>query len=241
MSPLKEENKNIHKNHRMKMKAKYYESGFNGMAKHNILEMLLYFGIPQKDTNPLAHELIEKFGSFSGVLEAEKEQLMSVKGMTESAACLITMVLPLYKSYIEDLSRERTVLKNGDDYAEYFMPKFLDTTNERVYALCLDSKDQVIVCKALSEFDFTNVNVNLRKLVSTVLETKAKKVVICHNHPHGINLPSRADVLVTQKIYDLLSHIKVRLVDHIIIADTTYFAMSKSKEYAFIFYGEKVL
>ncbi len=231
---------NVHKNHRMKMKTKYYESGFNGMALHNVLEMLLYFGIPQKDTNPMAHELIERFGSFSGVLEAKREQLLTIKGMTDNAACLITMVLPLYKAYIQDLERERKVLSDYKAYAEFFIPKFLDTTNERVYALCLDSKDQVILYRALSEGDFANVNMDLRKLASLVLETQAKKVVICHNHPHGINRPSRADVLVTQNIYNLLEHLKVRLVDHIIIADKTYFAMSRSIDYAFLFYGEKV-
>ena len=81
------ENKtNIHKGHREKVKNRYYESGLNSMPDHNILELLLFFGIPQKDTNPIAHELMNKFGSFSGVLEASKADLQSVKGMTAAEA-----------------------------------------------------------------------------------------------------------------------------------------------------------
>lgn len=83
-----EKNDNPHKGHRIKVRNRYYETGFNGMADHNVLEMLLFFGIPFKDTNELAHDLIARFGSFSAVLEADVKDLVSVKGMTENAACL---------------------------------------------------------------------------------------------------------------------------------------------------------
>ncbi len=232
--------KNIHKDHRKNMKNKYFESGLNGMAPHNVLELLLFFGIPQKDTNDMAHELIEKFGSFSGVLQAEKSKLLTVKGMTENAACLITMILPLYKFYIQDLQKKRVMLKTSEEFAAYFKPMFVDTINERAYVLCLDAKDRVIACKELSEGDFSAVNVDLRKLSSILLETQAKKAVICHNHPHGITRPSRADVATTKGAAQLLRLMKVQLVDHIIVGETSYFAMSRAVEYAHIFYDEQI-
>ncbi len=231
--------KNIHKDHRKNVKNKYFESGFNGMASHNVLELLLFFGIPQKDTNDMAHELMEKFGSFSGVLQAEKSQLLTVKGMTENAACLITMVLPLYKFYIQDLKKKRVVVRTSDDFIEYFKPMFVDTINERAYMLFLDARDRVIACKELSEGDFSAVNVDLRKISSILLETQAKKAVICHNHPHGITRPSRADVVTTKRVAQLLKLMKVQLVDHIIIGEGSYFAMSRAIEYANIFYDEQ--
>ena len=101
------QDKNIHKGHREKVKQRYYEAGLNSMPDHNILEMLLFFGIPYKDTNEMAHELIARFGSFSGVLEADVKDLVTVKGMTENAAFLITMILPLYKRYMEDISSRK--------------------------------------------------------------------------------------------------------------------------------------
>lgn len=233
--------KNIHKDHRKNVKNKYFESGLNGMASHNVLELLLFFGIPQKDTNNMAHELMEKFGSFSGVLQAEKAQLLTVKGMTENAACLITMILPLYKFYIEDLQDKKAVLRTSDEFAEYFKPMFVDTINERAYVLCLDVKDRVIACKELSEGDFSAVNVDLRRLSSILLETQAKKIVICHNHPHGITRPSRADIATTSDVAHLLRLMKVQFVDHIIVGDGTYFAMSRAVEYAPIFYDEGII
>lgn len=232
--------KNVHKEHRKKVKNKYFESGLSGMAPHNVLELLLFFGIPQKDTNDIAHELEEKFGSFSGVLQADKAQLLTVKGMTENAACLITMILPLYKFYIQDLQKKKVILRTSEEFAGYFKPMFVDTMNERVYLLCLDAKDRVITCKELSEGDFSAVNVDFRKLSSILLETQAKKVVICHNHPHGITRPSRADVATTQSAAQLLKFMKVQFVDHIIIGEGSYFAMSRAVEYAPIFYDDVI-
>ena len=95
MPDVKTEKSNIHNGHRKKVKERYYANGLKGMPPHNILEMLLFFGIPYKDTNPIAHDLIDRFGSLSAVLEAKHSDLLSVKGMTENAACLITMILPL--------------------------------------------------------------------------------------------------------------------------------------------------
>ena len=233
--------KNIHKDHRKNVKNKYFESGLNGMAAHNVLELLLFFGIPQKDTNDIAHDLMEKFGSFSGVLQADKSQLLTIKGMTENAACLITMLLPLYKFYIQDLQKKRVILRTSEEFALYFKPMFVDTINERAYVLCLDAKDRVIACKEISQGDFSAVNVDFRKLSSILLETQAKKVVICHNHPHGITRPSRADVITTKNASQLLKLMKVQFVDHIIVGEGSYFAMSRAVEYANIFYDEQTI
>ena len=97
---------NIHKDHRKKVKDRFFECGFTGMPDHNILEAILFLGIPQKDTNPMAHELMDTFGSFSGVLEAKKSDLMKVKGMTENAAFAIMSYLPVNRRYIESLQKK---------------------------------------------------------------------------------------------------------------------------------------
>ena len=86
---MAEKEKNVHKGHRQKVKNRYIQTGFEGMADHNILELLLFFGIPYKDTNPISHELMDTFGSLSAVFQASVAELKSVKGMTENAACSI--------------------------------------------------------------------------------------------------------------------------------------------------------
>ena len=236
---VKEEKaKNIHKGHREKVKQRYYESGLDSMPDHNILELLLFFGIPQKDTNPLAHELIDKFGSFSGVLEADFNDLRSVKGMTDSAACLLTLFLPVYKRYAKDLSKKRKVFKDAKDVADYLRPLFLDTNNnERLYALCLDSQDRLVACRVISDGDIDSSALDTRKLASIVLEVKAKKVILSHNHPNGSLVPSKADSIATQHTFELLRLLKVQLADHIIITDKSYFSMMKSPGHIHLFYG----
>lgn len=228
---------NIHKGHREKVKKRYYESGLTNMPDHNILELLLFFGIPQKDTNPLAHELIEKFGSFSGVLEASKTDLQSVKGMTESAACLLTLFLPVYKRYVNDLNKKRRKFETAKEMADYFRTLYLDTNNERVYALCLDNKDEMVACRVVSDGDIDSSAFDIRKLASIVLEVKAKKVVLSHNHPNGTLAPSKGDVTATKAAYELLQLLKVQLLDHIIVTDESYFSMIKSPAHIHIFYG----
>lgn len=230
---------NIHKGHRQKVKERYFETGLAGMPDHNVLEMLLFFGIPQKDTNEMAHELIEKFGSFSAVLEAKKAELMEVKGMTENAACLITLYLPVYKRYVEDLNRKRPTMLNRKDYIKYLKNLYLDSpNNERVYILCLDSNNKLVACRKISEGDYASTLFDIRKIMSVVLETNAKKVIISHNHPNGQLDPSMDDCSITEDLYNVLTYLKVKLVDHVIITDTSYCSMSASAAYAHYITGQ---
>lgn len=228
---------NPHKNHRQKVKERYLASGMACMPDHNILEMLLFFGIPQRDTNIIAHELIEKFGSFSAVFHAKKKDLMTVSGMTENAACLITMILPLYQRYVEDVQKKKICLKDTKAQADFLHPLYLDTNNERIYLLCLDSNYRLLACRLISEGDFSSAAFDIRKIASVVLEVNANKVVLSHNHPNSACEPSDADEKVTKAAYALLDMLKVQLVDHIIITETDYFSMLKSINYTHIFYG----
>jgi DNA repair protein RadC len=229
---------NPHKGHRKRMKREVIAQDFpDSMESHRILEMLLFFGIPYKDTNVLAHELIDTFGSFSGVLEATPEKLIKVKGMTENAACLISMILPIYKRYILNLEAQKTYCEPTSKLAEFIRALYLDTTNERVYAICFDQKRSMIGYRMLAEGDISSSNADLRSLASAVLSINASSVIIAHNHPHGITVPSRTDIETTKVIYKFLNALKVKLLDHIIVNDTDYFSMAETEKYSYIFYG----
>lgn len=236
MSDNDKKNENIHKGHRIKVRNKFYESGFSGMASHNILEILLFFGIPYKDTNPIAHDLINRFGSLSAVLEAKRTDLMQIKGMTENAACLLTMILPLYRKYSEDLIARKRTFNSVKETADFLRTLYIDNNNnERVYVLCFDANNNLVTFRMLNEGDIRSSSVDLRKLASIILETNAASVVISHNHPHGVSLPSSEDIVVTKDIVSLLATLKVKLNDHIIVTDTDYFSMAGSTRFAHIF------
>lgn len=229
--------KNVHEGHRQKVRDRYYKGGLDCMPDHNVLEMLLFFGIPYKDTNEIAHRLIEKFGSFSGVLKADRADLRNVKGMTENAACLISMLLPVFKRYNDDLMKEKPTLETTEDIVRFIRPRFMDTTNEKVYLICFDSNHALISVRFIDEGDIASANINLRAIASAVIETKAASAVLVHNHPNAIALPSQADIDATKQAYDFLSMLRVRLLDHIIISQTGHCSMVSVPKFAHIFYG----
>ncbi len=233
--PVKKENP--HKGHRIKVRNRYYETGFNGMADHNILEMLLFFGIPFRDTNEMAHELIERFGSFSAVLEADVKDLITVKGMTENAACLVSMIRPLYKRYMEDINSRKPEFVSKEKISEFIRSLFLDTNDERLYALAYDSSRRFIGYKNIGDGDIRSSRADIRKLTAFVLECKATGIILAHNHPHGIAIPSREDIDCTKYVYKILDALKVRLLDHIIVNENDYISMAETMRYAYIFSG----
>ena len=229
--------KNQHLGHRAKVRSRYLVNGLKGMPDHNVLELLLFYGIPYRDTNEIAHELINKFGSFSAVFEADPKDLMTVKGMTENAACLINLMLPVYKRYYKEVSSRKTTCFSTADIADYVRKLMLDTTDERVYALLFDNRRTLIGYRVIGEGDIVSCSSDFRKLAQAVLETKATGVMLAHNHPHGITVPSFEDVEATKEIYKLLRYLKVRLLNHIIVNESSHFSMLESGQFAYIFAG----
>ena len=229
---------NIHKDHRKKVKDRFFECGFTGMPDHNILEAILFLGIPQKDTNPIAHELINTFGSFSGVLEAKKSDLMKIKGMTESAAFAIMSYLPVNRRYIESLQKKKPIFENNDQIVDFLKPLFFEkSTIERVFVLCFDTKNRLIACRNVCDGDISSALFDVRELMRIVLEVNAQKIIIAHSHPHGVVLPSREDIATTKLVFEMMKFIKVQLEDHFIVSDSGYMSMAKSRHYTHIFHG----
>ena len=139
----------IHDGHREKMRRRFAQTGLSGFADHEALELLLFYAIPRRDTNPLAHRLLERYGSLEGVFTAPAEDLEKVEGMGESAALLLRLV-PL----LAEKSRERTdgpvILNSTERAGEYLLRRFDGKKNELVYELCLDRKGKLLACKLLS-------------------------------------------------------------------------------------------
>ncbi|MBR5437684.1 MAG: hypothetical protein IKV21_02075 [Clostridia bacterium] len=227
-----------HNFHRKHMRERFYEAGFKGMADHNVLEMLLYFGIPRRDTNDLAHELISTFGSFADVLDANRHDLMKVKGMTETAACLIKMVVPFYSRYVENLNQRAPSPTDPEEIADYLRPKYHEgSCRERVFVLCYDSSGHMITCRLLNEGDINSSVFDIREFGRIVLETNCSSVILSHNHPHSISLPSKDDMRVTRAVVELLDMLKVTLKDHIIVSDNDFTSMANHRQSLPLFYG----
>lgn len=217
----------IHDGHREKVRARFLTAGLDAFADHEALELLLYYAIPRRDTNPIAHSLMERYGSLSAVLEAPVEDLRKVEGVGESAAILLRLVPQLSRrARLADV--QETVLNSTERAGTYLLELFSGLSREVLYQLCLDQKGKLMACKRLSEGSANSTDLNIRLLVENAILTSASAVILSHNHPSGIALPSRDDINTTEQARTALETIGVKLADHIIVADGDFVSMADS-------------
>lgn len=212
----------VHDGHRNRMKSRFKDAGANAFDDHNLLEILLFYAVPRRDTNELAHALINRFGSYSAVLEASIDELMTIDGIGESAAVLIKLVPEMNKRYMNRANADLMTVDSSSAAGEYFLAKFAYETVEVAYAMYLDSKNRIISCREISRGVVNATNISIRVIVEQALACKASSVIIAHNHPDGSPVPSAEDELTTQKIKVALSTVGIRLADHIVVGGEHY-------------------
>ena len=189
------------------------------MPDHNLLELLLFYSIPRKDTNELAHRLIATFGSLNGVFDASYEQLLEVEGIGESSALLLSAVPAVCRRYIEGSVSGKQNLADPEDAIAYVVKKFYGNNKvESFYVLCLDGVGNLINCCKMGEGSAGSVIIDKRIVLETAFRNKADKIIFAHNHPNGVAAPSRDDIVLTSELSTLLNGVGIRLVDHIIVA-----------------------
>ncbi len=212
---------NIHQNHRKRLKNRYAEKGLSSFEDHNVLELLLFYAIPRKDTNEIGHRLMRKFGSFSAVLDADISELAEVEGMGENSALLLKLMVDVAKRYMSD-KQNHTFLNNSETAGKFVVPLFIGSKEESVYMLSLDAKAKLIKCDHINDGSFNAVEINVRKMAKTALKCNAAGVIIAHNHPGGVALPSPEDNEATRRVKEALASLGIELYDHIIVADGDY-------------------
>lgn len=206
-------------NHRERVRKRFLREGLEHFEQHNQLELLLFYAIPQRDTNGIAHDLIQRFGSISRVMDASVEELMTVDGIGERAAVLLKLVPALARSYtLDHLGKVRT-FQSDEELKEYLLALYTGCTKERVYLLLFDNRDTLLRTVQIGEGDLTAALFSTRDIVQQVLlYNKTTKVILSHNHPVGLALPSHADQTATDEIQRALSSVEVTLYDHIIVS-----------------------
>lgn len=225
----------IHDGHRNRMREKFRKNGFDGMYSHEILEMLLFYSIPRRNTNKIAHDLIDRFGSLTGVFEASEEQLTAVDGITQSSATLIKMIIPLYNEYKKETNSAKR-LDDPHDCGKFLVEYYSGMMKERITVICIDASCRILGFEEVCDGDASGVMVNFRRIVEIVMKYPlASAVIIAHNHPGGIALPSREDITATGELRKTLEPMGISLVDHIIIAGDDYISMSSSECFKSVF------
>ena len=216
------EEKNIHKGHRQRMKNKFLTHGISIFEDHEILEILLYYVIPMQDTNPLAHRLLDTFGSLDGVFGAPYDELKKVPGIGENAAFLIKMIPQLSKRYYEALQKEKKRIYNTSEAVSLLRPKFIGEKEELLVLALLGSDGRLLYCGTVNHGSIHEVPVYIRTITKLAIDYHADSAILAHNHPSGSAVPSAGDIQVTGEIMRGLETIDVSLRDHIIFTQKNY-------------------
>ena len=218
----------IHGGHRDRLKKRFLQQGLDGFTDIQALELLLFYSIPRQDTNPVAHKLLDHFGSLSQVLEAPAGELMKVGGIGEHSAVLLNLINEMSRFYLVDKAQRERVLPTIEDCARYLQPYFYGRRTETVFLLCLDAKCKALCCKEVGQGSVNSAGISVRKIVETALREGATSVVLAHNHPSGIAISSGEDIQTTCRVAAALSSVEIQLVDHIVVAEDDYVSMVQS-------------
>lgn len=220
---------NNQKGHRNRVRTRFLKAGLNGLLPHEILEMLLFYSIAQKNTKDLAYALIHHFGTLESVLSASYEELVEVDGVGHQTAVFLSFVGSLIKNETKEKDI-RQPLDTSDKLGEYVVPLFENAKTENIVLVGLDEGYKHIRTVRISEGSFDSTAFNITKITRIVVSMGAHFVVIAHNHPRGLAFPSLQDVKATQKLKTALASVGVDLIDHLIVAHGDYVSMRDSGE-----------
>ncbi|MBR6785024.1 MAG: DNA repair protein RadC [Clostridia bacterium] len=232
---MSQQKENVHKNHRSRMRATIRQTGVESIPDINLLEYLLFYSIPRKDTNEIAHNLLDAFGSLNGVLNASYEQLLEVEGMGENSALLISLIPGICRRYVESGEGKKINLSEPEDVVNYIKTKYYGENKEVFYLLCLDALGNLINCCKLGEGTAETVLFDKRSVLETAFRNKADTVIFAHNHPNGVAAPSKTDMDTTGEFVLLFRKVGIRLADHIIIAGNDTISLATTGKYTLLF------
>jgi len=215
---------NKHVGHRQRIRHRVRTEGLDNFHDYQVLEYALSFVIPYRDVNPLAHDLIDKFGSFGGVLEANEEDLMDVKGMGEVSAHFLTSMLKFYAYYEKEKARQVTHLTGTKESVEFVKTLLQNKLLEELYVVCLASNNKIVKVEKVAKGTTSEAKINIRNITDLVSRLKVNNIIVAHNHPRGIAQPSIEDDKFTKALVTTLAINEVYLLDHIIIGDEDYYS-----------------
>lgn len=221
--------KSIHSGHRKRIKEKYIHNGLEPFADHEVLELLLFYCIPMRDTNELAHKMIEEFGTLHNLFDASPQEIARRCKISQSTAILVSIIPALYKRYSAAKWAKRAELDTSKKAGQYAMSLFAGETNECFYMICLDSQSRLLHTVLISRGTVDETQIYPRQVVESALKYNAASVILAHNHPGTSLSPSRNDIEATRRIMEALEPIDINVMDHIIVGGIKYYSFSEKR------------
>lgn len=224
--------KNIHGGHRARLKERFLRDGISGFEKHNILELLLFYAIPQKDTNPLAHALINRFGSLGGVFAASVEELCSVDGVSTHTAALIKLIPELWGEVAGEVDPVKAY-NSINEIGSLMVKRYAGIRVETVFLVLLDSSRHIIDIVKLAEGAVNQVCLDTRRLAENAIRKNAAMALLTHNHPSGALLASSDDINTTMEVARVFRSIGVDFLEHLLIVGNKFEPLLSKTESVF--------
>ena len=220
----------MHEGHRDRLKNKFLNNGIDGFEPHEILELALFYAIPRKDTNELAHRLLSHFGNFTAVLEAPVNCLTKIDGIGKSAAIFLKLIPCLSRIYYESKCSCGEKIPTLSELRKSICTKFIGRTSEVFMLFVMDAKGKLICEQVISTGNANAVNINMKKVIEIITSHNAASVIVAHNHPSGIALTSRSDLISTKKLSTIFSSMGIAFLDHIIVCEDEYVSLKECTE-----------
>ena len=217
--------------HRERIKEKFLKNGIDGFAEYEILELLLTYCIPRKDTKPIAKELLNKFKSLDNIFKADFDKLFAIDGLGKNSIAFLKLIgdLPsiIYKDELKNkklIDKETLKISNKDILLKYLRNKIGYEEIEKFYVLYLSSSNEVIEFEENSVGTLDRSSVYPREIYKKIINLNAKSVILAHNHPSDNITPSKCDIELTNEIAKGLKNFGALLIEHIIITKNSYFS-----------------
>lgn len=239
-SRSKDNDAKMHEGHRERLKKRFLAEGLDNFEPHAILEMILFYSVPRRDTNPIAHRLLDYFGgSLIRVFDAPIEELVKVKGVGMNTATLIKLFPEVCRRYLMEMKETGEIIKSSKDAAKCFIPMFLGRTSEMVAIICIDAKGKILFCNTIFEGTVNATAVSIRRFVEVAVRYAATDIIMAHNHPGGLAIPSEEDIVITKKVADALKTVNINLLDHIIVSGSDWVSLAATPTVSSIFPNRK--
>ena len=222
----------MHQDHRQRLKDRFLREGLDNFDELYVLELLLFYCMPRIDTNPIAHRLLDHFGTLNNVLNASAEELQKVEGVGKNTSTFLSLITQVGRYYQIRQSEPGKILRTIDQCGSYLVPYFFGREQETVFMLCLDAKCKVICCKLVGEGSVNSANIPVRRIVEMALAANATTVVLAHNHPSGLAIPSADDIQTTKRVAAALQTVEIVLADHIVVSKDDYVSLTHSNYFS---------
>ena len=221
----------VHAGHRQRIKDRFLAGGLEVFSDHEVFELILFYAIPRRDVNEISHRLIETFGSYKGVFDADYEDLCAVEGIGENAAILIKLMSESFRRYafddIKDVYYYDSIKKIGD----YAVKLYIGVSVEKLYLMLLDNNMKLLDTVMLAEGNINNVGASIRTICEKALRKNATTIVLIHNHPGGKPYPSDEDRRLSNYFREFLKTFEITLYEHIIVSGRFFYPVFEGEVY----------